>query len=236
MNGKVFHPAREAGLQTLVGSIIFVVLCLVGGFALYSILNVRNIPFPLSIQGSSQFSKEKPSEEVLLAVLRSQIEHAGNLLVLEAGAGAWVLQKCKEQVYKQQELESRSQGLVSTEHVLWPGFVSTTRWGRYRDAEWSRGFPICTDGGPPVGKDENKALRICHKVSNTPFLTHNQKLKINILEEQLQRETGTGSNAVAVSRQFLSNKRAPLFGAPVYWAALLTMDCSHCLNFCWPGD
>lgn len=88
------------GLQTLAGSIVFAALGLVSGFALCSILNVGNIPFPLGVQGSSQFSEEKPSEEVLLAVLGSQIEHAGDLLVLEAGAGARILQKCKEQVCK----------------------------------------------------------------------------------------------------------------------------------------
>lgn len=74
--------------------------CVFVCFALHSFLNTRNIPFAFSIQGCSQFSKEKPSEEVLLAVLGSQIEHAGDLLVLEAGAGAGVLQKCTEQFYE----------------------------------------------------------------------------------------------------------------------------------------
>lgn len=69
--------------------------------ASYPIINVRNIPFPFGIQGSSQFREEKAGEEVLLAELRSQVEHVGDLLVLETGAGARVLQKCKEQLYEQ---------------------------------------------------------------------------------------------------------------------------------------
>ena len=79
-----------------------------GFLASYSNRNVRNIPFPLSIEGGSQFSKEKPGEEMLLAVLGSQIKHAGNLLVLETGAGAGVLQKHKEQFYESTELELTS--------------------------------------------------------------------------------------------------------------------------------
>lgn len=69
-------------------------------FALHSFLNARNVPFAFSIQGGSQLSKEKPSEEVLLPVLGGQVEHAGDLLVLEAGAGARVLQKHKEPFYE----------------------------------------------------------------------------------------------------------------------------------------
>ena len=50
-----------------------------------------SLPFPFSIQGSGQLGEEKPGEEVLLAVLRCQVEQASDLLVLETGAGAGVL-------------------------------------------------------------------------------------------------------------------------------------------------
>lgn len=65
-----------------------------------SLLGVRYLPIPFSIQGDSQFCEEEPCEKVLLAVLWGQIEHAGNLLVLETGAGAGVLQKYKWQLYE----------------------------------------------------------------------------------------------------------------------------------------
>lgn len=61
---------------------------------------MMNVPFSFSIQSSSQFCEEEASEEMLLAVLWGQVEHAGNLGVLEAGAGARVLQKCKWQFYQ----------------------------------------------------------------------------------------------------------------------------------------
>lgn len=76
--------------------------------------------------------------------------------------------------------------------------------------EWSLSFPIPTDGKLSIGKDENKALRFCHTTRNLPFLTSNQKLKMKIPEQHLDREMGTGSNATAASRQFLSNKWPPV--------------------------
>lgn len=125
MNGKVFCQAREGELQTLVKSLLFFF------FSLSSILNIWNLPFPFGIQGCGQFCKEKPGEEMLLAVLWCQIKHAGNLLVLETGAGAGVLQKHKEQFYESTELELTSWWVVVIERVPLPGSIRAVQWNRH---------------------------------------------------------------------------------------------------------
>ena len=96
---------------------------LLSSFPSGSILGVRYSPIPLSIQGNSQLREEQPCKEVLLLVLRGQIEHAGNLLVLETGAGTRVLQKYQRQLYEYEELELKQCWLAFTE--LWPDGACT---------------------------------------------------------------------------------------------------------------
>ena len=84
---EFFTKEEKSECKNLVRSILFVFFF----FAFCSIINVWDIPFPFSIQGSGQLGEEKPGEEVLLAVLRCQVEQASDLLVLETGAGAGVL-------------------------------------------------------------------------------------------------------------------------------------------------